>query len=130
MREESATNIVAILHQQHRKLSRYSGSFVCKETRSSVEHFHKCSTLLQVDYLQITKQDQPIYIPHKHSGPTDPIETIGILPPTPPIFSYLKKSEPTTAFNKPLILYQFQINIQPSIHQASGLVSISEHYPA
>ena len=33
-------------------------------------------------------------------------------------------------FNKPLILYQFQNNIQPIIHQASDLLSISENYPA
>ena len=32
-------------------------------------------------------------------------------------------------FNKPLIFYQFQRNIQPRIHQASDLLSISEHYP-
>ena len=33
------------------------------------------------------------------------------------------------AFNKPLIFYQFQSKIHPSIHQASDLLSISEHYP-
>ena len=33
------------------------------------------------------------------------------------------------AFIKPLIFYQFQIIIQPSIHQASDILSISEHYP-
>ena len=33
-------------------------------------------------------------------------------------------------FNKPLIFYQFQGNIEPIIYQASDLPSISEHYPA
>ena len=62
--------------------------FICKDTISLVQHFHKCSTFLQVDYLQIA-----------------------------------------TAFNKPMILYQFQSIIQPIIHQASDLLLISEHYP-
>ena len=34
------------------------------------------------------------------------------------------------AFINPLILYIFQSIIQPSIHQASDLLSIAEHYPA
>ena len=33
-------------------------------------------------------------------------------------------------FNKPIIFYKFQNNIQPSINQASGILSISEHYIA
>ena len=45
----------------------YSVYFIFKETRSSVQHSHKCSTLIQVDYLQITQQYQPIYIPHNVS---------------------------------------------------------------
>ena len=69
----------------------YGVSFICKETRSSVQLFHKCSTLLQVDYIQITQQDQPIYIPCKFSNPTAPIKTIHVVPPTPPILSYLTK---------------------------------------
>ena len=77
-------------------MSRYSVSFICKDTISSVKTIHKCSTLLQVYYLQITQQDQPIYIPHKRSAPIAPIETIDTVPPTPPIppiLSYLTKSE-------------------------------------
>ena len=31
-------------------------------------------------------------------------------------------------FNKPLIFYQFQSIIQPSIHQSFGILSISEQY--
>ena len=65
--------------------------FICKYTGSSVQHFHKCSTLLQVYYIQITQQDQPIYIPKKGSHPISPIETIDIVPPTPHISSYLTK---------------------------------------
>ena len=42
----------------------YIGSFIFKDTISSVQHFHKCYTLLQADYLQIYQQSQPIYIPH------------------------------------------------------------------
>ena len=34
------------------------------------------------------------------------------------------------AFNKPLIFYQCQSKIQPSIHQASGILLIPEHYPS
>ena len=78
-----------ILYQQHYKVSRYSGSFICNNTRPTVDNFHMCSTFLQFDYLQTT-----------------------------------------TAFNKPLIFYQFQSNIQPIINQASDLLSILEHYPA
>ena len=89
LQEESATNGVVIIHQQHLKVSRYSGYFICKDTRSSVQHFHKCYTFLQVDYLQITP-----------------------------------------AFNKPLIFYRFQINLNPSIQQASYRMSISEQYTA
>ena len=55
-----------ICNQQHWKLSRYSGSFICKEKRSSVQHSHKCSNLLQVNHLQTTQQAQPIYIPHNN----------------------------------------------------------------
>ena len=61
------TELNSILHQQHRKVSRFSGYFICKETRSSVQHFHERSTILQVDYLSTTQQDQPIYIPHNFS---------------------------------------------------------------
>ena len=58
------TEFNSILHQQHCKVSRYSGYFIFKKAISSVQHFHKWSTLLQVDYLQITQQAQPIYSPH------------------------------------------------------------------
>ena len=61
------TEFNSLLHQQHRNVSRYSGSFICKETRSSVQHSHKCSTILQVNYIQIKQQDQPIYIHHNVS---------------------------------------------------------------
>ena len=54
----------SILHQQHLKVSRYSGSFIWKYKISYVKHFHEFPTLLQVYYLQITQQSQPIYIPH------------------------------------------------------------------
>ena len=47
-----------------------------------------------------------------------------------PTFLQVKYLQITTAFKKPLIFYQFQSNIQPSINQASGILSISEHYPA
>ena len=57
-------SIYKILHQQHHKVSRYSGSVFYKDTRSSFHHFHLFSTLSQVDYIQITQQDQPIYIYH------------------------------------------------------------------
>ena len=119
------------------------------------------STLLQVYYLKITQQDQPIYIPCKRSGPKSPIETVDILPPTRPISYYLTNyylyniiqqssdilsmSEHypvqhstslwssinfiaiySPVFIKPLIFYQFQIIIQPSIQQAYYILSISE----
>ena len=45
----------------------HSGSFICKDTRLSVQHFHKCSTLLLVNYLQIAQQSQPIHITHNIS---------------------------------------------------------------
>ena len=34
------------------------------------------------------------------------------------------------AFNKPLLFYKFQSNIQPIIHKDSNILSISEHYPS
>ena len=106
-----------------------------------------------------------MYIPQKHSGPTAPIETIYIVPPTLPISSYLTKSDfyniiqqasnilsilkqytdqhsssfwssinlralSRPSFNKTMIFYQFNIKKNPSIKQASDLLSISEHYIA
>ena len=61
-----------IENQQHHKVSRYIGFFIGKKTRSSFQHFHEWSTLLQVDYVQTTQQAQPIYIPpylslHEHT---------------------------------------------------------------
>ena len=110
-RKKYPTNGVTNLHQQqHCKLSRYSGYFL-KETRSTVQKFHKCSTLLKFNYLQITQQYQPIYISHKWSVPTSHIETIDIFPPTPPISSYLKKYD-----------------IGNIIQQASNILSISDQY--
>ena len=94
-------------------MSRYILYLICKETRSSVQHFHKCYTILQVEYIEIIQQDQPIYIPHKRPGPTSPIEKIDIVPPTAPISSYLKKS-----------------GLNNRIQQASYLLSVTEHYPA
>ena len=41
-------------HQQRRKAYRYSGYFICKETRSHLKTLIKCSTFLQVNYIQIT----------------------------------------------------------------------------
>ena len=120
----------SLLHQQHRNVYRYSGSFIYKETRSSVQHFNNFSTPLQVNYLKITLKYQPIYIPNKFSVPIVPIEIINIVPPNPPISYYLKNMTSTTAFNKPLILYQFQSNIHPIINQDYNILSISEHYPA
>ena len=61
------TEFNSIIHQQHYKVSSYSGYFICKKTISSVQHSHECSTILQVDYIQITQQAQPIYIPHNVS---------------------------------------------------------------
>ena len=40
-REESATNGVKILHQQHCKVSRYSCYFIYKDTRSPFYKYHK-----------------------------------------------------------------------------------------
>ena len=90
-----------------------SGSFIYKDTRSSAQNFHKCSTILQVDYMQITQQDQPIYIPHKRSSPISPIKTIDIVLPAPPITSHLTKSDSD--------------NI---IQQAYDILSISDQYTA
>ena len=45
-------------------MSRYIGYFICKDIISSVQHSHKCSTLLKVDYLQIAQQALLIYITH------------------------------------------------------------------
>ena len=113
MREEYETNRITILHQQHRKVSRYSWSFFYKETISLFQQFHKCSILLKVDYLQITPKYQPICIPHKRFTPIPPIETIDSVPPTPPISSYLTKSD-----------------TDKIIKQASDLLSMSEQYTA
>ena len=94
-------------------MSRYIVSFIYKDTISSVQHLYKCSNLLQVDYLKIIQQDQRIYIRHKRSGPTAPIETIDIVTPTPPIPSYLEKSD-----------------LDNIIQQTHDILSISEQYTA
>ena len=87
------TKFNSILHQQHNKLSRYSGYFICKETRSSVQHFHKCSNILQVHYLQITKQSETIYIPHNVSLHEQTLDIVPPIPPTSPTLPYLTKSD-------------------------------------
>ena len=100
-------------------MSRYNVYFICKDTRLSVQHFHKCYTLLQVDYLQITQQASDLlsisekYTSQHSSSLWDSIN-----------FKVLS----SPAFNKPLIFYLFQRNLQPIIHQASGIISLSEHY--
>ena len=66
-KNQKLTEFNSILYPQHSKVSIYGGSFICKETISSVQQFHELSTLLQVYYLHITQRAQPIYIPHNIS---------------------------------------------------------------
>ena len=61
------TKFYSIIHQQNCKMPRYSSYFICKETTSSVQYSQECFTILQVDYLQITQQAPPMYIPHNDS---------------------------------------------------------------
>ena len=102
-------------------MSSYSGYFILKDTISSVKKIHKCSTLLKVDDLQIIQQVQPIYIIYGLSGPTAPIESIGIVPPNPHISSYITKSDLDKSFQQSSdlisILYQYTFQLSPSIAQ-------------
>ena len=70
----------SIIHQQHRKVSRYNGSFIWKETRSSVQHSH------QVLYLftsRLSTNYSTIFCcSEKFTNPTNPYSSQYIPPKT------------------------------------------------
>ena len=74
-------------------MPRYSVSFFCKEKILSVQQSHELSTILQVDYLQITQQSQTIYIPYNDSLQEHTLQ-IGIFPTKYPTSTSLSKSAP------------------------------------
>ena len=91
--------------QQHYKVSQYSEYFIWKETRltvpKSIIHQQTASCLVIVNILSTRRQDK------KWNTFTSVL---------------ISDKSIIKSFNKPLIFYQFQINIQPKIHQASDIL--------
>ena len=95
----------SILHQKHCNVSRYTGSFIWKETRLSLQHSYNLSTLLQVYYLKIKQQAQPIYIPQNFSLHKQTLrlyslqKTLAIVSTTSPTSPYLPKYDRNNIHN-------------------------------
>ena len=70
----------SILHQQHRKLSGSSGSSICKERRSSVQHSHKVFYFLR----SILSTNHPTSLCHSEhfTGPPNPYSSPCLNPRT------------------------------------------------
>ena len=66
MQEESATDRVIILHQEHCKVSMYSGSYVCKENISLVKHSHQVLYSL-ISQIPINQIQQPTSLCYSES---------------------------------------------------------------
>ena len=114
--EESATNGVTIKFYIN-NISRRLRIVVILSTSIQYQHFNtlnKCP-LLQVNNQQIRQASDILSISEQYTAHNStilwyPINFRAIYIPS---------------LNKPLILYQFQSNIQPSIQQASDIISIS-----
>ena len=99
--------------QQHCKVSQYSEYFICKETKltvpKSILYQH---TAKYPDIANILSERRKYWQCNTFTS------------------VLLSDKSIIKTFNKPLIFYQFQSNIQPIIHQYSDLLSILDHIPA
>ena len=124
MQGEYTTNRVTIIHQQHRKVSRYSGSFIFKKTISSVKNSHQVSyfftSKVSPNHNSIQQASYLLSISEQYTAQYS----------TSLIYFINFRAIYSPVFNKPLIFYQFHSNIQPRIKQASDLLSISKKYTA
>ena len=98
-------------------MSRYSRYFICKVTISPVQHFHKCSTFLQVYYLQIIK---PLILASLQVNNQSIRQVSDLLSISEQYmaqdssslwYSINFRSLYIPESNKPLIFYQFQSNM-------------------
>ena len=98
----------------HCKVYWYSEYFICEYTILIVKHFHKCSTFWKVNNQSIQQASDLLSISYQYTAQHSSSLWSSV--------NFRALSRPS--FQKPLIFYQFHINIQPTIHQASDLISI------